>query len=310
VSRPVKIVAVVASFLVVIGATWWIIDWRAQRAAEIEAANTQVRSEIADQYAELASAARLGADSTGELLANLQEHLTVTERDDEIIAEEREELKTTVRESGAALQRLSTRELPEIPERADEDAITEDLEGLVEAQDRAGTLGMELTTAALRVDFWAETLATLRAQSDRYVETVEGQPDTSDPDQLQEQWEEELEVLGDYRDAAEATAEVPGLGPLAEAYLTYIDANIEFAQEAIELLEAGEIDEYNDRLREVFGDDDPFGFQQEAADATMQVLELGVLGDLAEARDAAAGFALEVERRQRGLTPSPEPTPS
>lgn len=292
--------------------TWFVLDRRAERAAEVEAANTQVRAEISERYGELATAARAGADISSDLQVNLQEHLTVSERSDEEIAEERESLEDDLGDAAEALQELATAPLPDIPEMADESAISGDLEELAAAQGQAGELGSQLAQAATGVDAWSNALTALREQADRYVETVEGQPETSDPDRLQEQWRDELELLREYREAAEAAAEIPGLEPLAEAYLTYIDANIEFAEEAIELLEAEEIDAYNERLREVFGDDDPFGFQEAAGAATIEALDLGVLGDLTEARDAAASYALEVERRQRELapaTPAPDPTP-
>lgn len=304
-------ISIAAVSVVLLGlVTWLVLDWRAERAAEIEAANAEVRGEISDRYGELASAARTGADAASDLQSNLQEHLTVSERADEEIEEEREALEEDLQAAGDALQEIATEPLPEIPEMADEDAVTEDLEELREAQERATELGDQLTQAAIGVDSWSHALTALREQADRYVETVEGQPDTSDPDRLRAQWEDELEVLREYREAAEDTAEIPGLEPLAEAYLAYIDANIEFAEEAIDLLEDEEIDAYNERLREVFGDEDPFGFQEAAGEATLEALDEGVLGELADARDAAAGYALEAERRQRQLAPpSPEPTP-
>ncbi len=302
------VVAVVALAVLAIG-LWQILSWRAQRAAEVREANEQVQAAIATRYDAMHTAATAGGDSAAMLHLTLQEHLTVSERSDEELATDRRIQQASLAEAGRELQRLADEPPPEVPERADEDAVRDDLAELADAQERAGELGERFVGVADGADRWAEALGNLREHADRYVATVEGQPDTSNPDRLRQLWEEERQVLREYREAAEQARERPGLQPLADAYLDYIDANLEFANEAIALLEAGEIDEYNERLRETYGEEDPFGFQAAVAEATEQSLDVGVLAEMVDVRDEASAFAIELEERRRDVAPTPRETP-
>lgn len=292
--RAVILTALAALFVAGAGTGAWLyVQWQQERAAEIAAANAAVRADIAERYAELAEVTGAGGDAAAELHRTLQEHLTVTERSDEELADDRELHQTTLGDAGHRLQGLAEAEPPGVPEMADRDELAPELEQLADDQRRAGELGERFVTVAGATDAWAGALQGLREQADRYVETVEGQPDTVDPDELAAQWEEELEVLDDYRGAAEAAAEVTGLGAIAEAYLDYIEANVDFADEAIELLTEEEVDEYNERLRDTFAEEDPFGFQAAVVEATAASLDVGLLGDLEELRDDAS----ELDRR-------------
>lgn len=306
--RRAVILAVAA--VLVIGAgtgAWLYVQWREERAAEVAAANAEVRSAIADRYEALADATTAGGDATAQLHLTLQEHLTVSERTDEELTTDRELQQGAMGEQGRRLQELAEEDLPEIPEMAERRELEPELEQLAEDQERARELGERFIEVAAQADGWADALLTLREQADRYVETVEGQPDTVDPDELQAQWQEELEVLEDYRAAADRAAEIPGLTAIAEAYLAYIDANAEFAEEAIELLSEEEIEEYNERLRDTYGDEDPFGFQAAVVDATAESLDVGLLGDLAELRDDASELARSFEQRRSEAQPGEEP---
>jgi hypothetical protein len=309
-SRAVTAVVAVVALLAVGVGTVWLLNWRAERAAEIEAANAEVRAEIALLYTQMEETAGEGGDAAAMLHLTLQEHLTVTDRTDEELAEDRELQQQTLVATGQRLQRLASEPRPQIPEHADASAIRPELEQLEQMQARADDLGQRFVAVASAAETWTESLVNLREHADRYVETVEGQPDTSDPNRLRELWEEERDVLVEYEEAARLAAEVPGLSSLAEAYLAYVEANLEFAEEAIALLEENEIDEYNERLRETYGEEDPFGFQAAVATATEGSFDVGVLAELAEIRDEASSFAVRVTGLRRQITPSPAPTPS
>lgn len=301
------VIAVVAVIAVVLG-LWQVVSWRLERAAEIRAANESVRTAIATRYEAMGSAATAGGDTAAMLHLTLQEHLTVSERSDEELATDREIQQAALAESGRELQRLAEEPPPEIPDKADRDALEEDLDDLEAVQERARGLGERFVDVAATSQRWSEALAALRTQAERYVETVEGQPDTSNPERLRELWEEERAILEEYRAAAEAVAQQPGLQPLADAYLDYIDANLEFSGEAIELLTEGRIDEYNERLRETYGEQDPFGFQAAVTEATERSFDIGVLAELVDVRDEASGFAIELEQRRRQVAPTPQET--
>jgi hypothetical protein len=315
--RAAQIAVAVALVLGVAVAAWTWMDSRSERRALVDAATVEGREEVAAQYEALEAALTLGHDAAAELQVTLQGHLTVSERSDEELATDRELQQDNLAEAGERLAAAASAPEPELADDADTRALRSDLDGLEDAKAQASDLAERFTTAAEAAGAWGGTLTSLRAQADRYVETVEDQPDTSDPQQLQALWEEELAVLRDYEEAAEEAAQVPGLEPLAGAYLDYTRANMTFAEQAIAQLENGEIEAYNEALRETYGTDDPFGFQEDVAGATQRSLNAGVVADLGDLRDDAAELVAFVTSRLQALReqlappqdPPPAPTP-
>ncbi|MGH3443435.1 MAG: hypothetical protein ACRDUY_15595 [Nitriliruptorales bacterium] len=301
------IVTLIALVLVAFGGNW-VLDWRAARAAEVAAANAEVRSDIAARLSSIAAAATEGAEAAASLRLTLQEHLTVSDRTDEQLATDRDLQTAALADASKQLARNAEAPAPTVPESADESAINGDLDVLESAQEQAGELADSFAGLVDSSEQWADTLVTLRARAERYVETVDNQPNTHDPGRLLELWGEELDVLKEYREAAAQAGKVPGLEAVAEAYLTYVDANIEFAEEAIGLLKEEKIDTYNERLRETYGTADPFDFQSGVAEATQQSLEAGVLADLAEATRGAEQLSQRMRTRERTLLPTPSPS--
>lgn len=290
------------------GTAFWL-DQRAERAAAVRAANASVEAEIADRHHALEETTRHAADATASLRLTMEEHLTVSDRSDEELTADRIDQEQALRDVGAQLDELSDRPAPEIPEDADGDALSDELDRLAELQDRAGELAGRLTEAADATESWAAALGELRAQAQRYVETVENQPETHDPDRLRRLWEEEKAVLAEYRDAAESAQQVEGLEPLAQAYLDYIDANVDFADEMIALLEQGDIEAYNQRLKETFeNSDDPFGFQAAIEQATDEALDLGVVEQLRRLRSDTNDLLADIRGALEAVAPSPAPT--
>lgn len=289
-----------------VAAAWWL-DQRATHRATLAAAAAEIRADLAARYAAMEGATSAGADSAGSLRVTLQEHLTVSDRSDDQLATDRQNQQALLADAGQRLQRLASDPAPELAGALGADAVADDLDTFAVAQQRASQLGERFATLAAEAERWAAALTHLRAAAERYVATVEGQPQTNDPNRLRAQWEEERTVLADYRAAAEAAAQVPGLEPIGQAYLTYIEHNAAFAEEAIGLLGAGSIDAYNARLREVFGAEDPFGFDAAVATATGPSLEAGVLGDLPAVHADAIQLqrALEAERADVAPTPTP-----
>lgn len=287
------------------GTALWI-DQRSERQAEVAAANREVRAAIAERQRALRDAAATGSDAAAALRTTLQEHLTVSDRTDEQLALDRAEHQEAMRSAGQRLQEVASRPPPSLPRGADEPALADDLGGLEDLEERAADLGGRLVAAADRAERWAQALADVRAQAQRYVQTVEDQPETHDPDHLRRLWEEERAVLADYRAAAEAAAEVEGLAPLAQAYLDYIDANLGFAGEVIALLEQGDIDAYNRRLRETFeGTDDPFGFQAAIEQGTEASLDQGVFVELRAIRTDATDLVVDLDAALEEVAPTP-----
>lgn len=301
------IVTLVTLVLVAFGGKW-VLDWRSARAAEVAAANAEVKNDIAARLSSIAAAATEGAEAAASLRLTLQEHLTVSERTDEQLATDRDLQAAALADASKQLERYAEAPPPTVPEAADESALDGDLDMLESAQEQAGELAGTFAGLVASSEQWAETLVALRAQAERYVETVDNQPSTHDPNRLLELWGKERAVLKDYREAATRAGKVPGLEPVAEAYLTYVDANMEFAEEAIDLLKQEKIDTYNERLRETYGTADPFDFQAGVAEATQQSLEAGVLADLAESSRAGQQLTQRLRTHERVLLPTPSPT--
>lgn len=292
-------------------ATKWYLDRRATERAEVQAATDEVRIELRTLYEALAESTQNGADAAASLRVTLQEHLTVSERTDEELATDRDLQQAALTDAAERLRTHASADPPEIPELADAGALEPEVERLREHQETALRLADDFEDGAARAQRWAQALTELRAAADRYVETVEGQPDTHDPERLQRLWREERDILMDYREAAQRAEEVEGLAPLAQAYLDYIDANLAFVDEVIALLEQEEIDAYNRRLDEVFEEpEDPFGFQAAVTDATEQSLDAGVIAGLAETRQRAVEYLAELQAAAAALDPSPAPVPT
>lgn len=301
------VITVVALAFAALGGKW-VMDSRAEQAAAVEAANTQVRSDIAARLSSLAAASFEGAEAAASLRLTLQEHLTVSERTDEQLELDRDLQGAALTEASEELSRNADAPPPTLPDLADASALRADLDALASAQEQAGELAETFTGLVASSERWAESLVTLRTQAERYVQTVDNQPNTHDPGRLLELWGEELAVLNEYREAATKAEKVPGLEPVAEAYMTYVDANVEFAEEAIALLKEEKIDDYNRRLRETYGTEDPFDFQSAVAEATPKSLEAGVLAELAEASRNAQQLTQRTRTRERALLPTPTPT--
>lgn len=307
--RTVVVIVVLAVLAAGGTATAFWLDQRADRAAAIAAANRAVEQEVADGLRPLEDATARSAEVTASLRMTLEEHLTVSDRTDEQLQADRASQQQALRDVGRELQDLADRPPPDIPEDADEDALADDLQRLSDLQDRAGELGERSVAAADAAEAWAGALSELRSQAQRYVDTVENQPETHDPDRLRRLWEEEKAVLAEYRTAAETAQQFGGLAPLAQAYLDYIDANVAFADEMIALLEDGDIEAYNQRLQETFeASDDPFGFQAAIEQATDESLDLGVIEDLRALRSDANELLSDVRGAVEQVAPTPPPT--
>ncbi len=297
------LIAVVAALVAIAGVVaWWWMDQRATQRAEVAAATRDALEEVARRLEVLELQTRAGADAAASLAQTLQDHLTVAERSDEELAVDRENQQATLNDAGSQLRRFAAAPAPSPTPPADPEEVAPAVARLEELRRNATALAERFTSLTAAAERWAAALQNLRAAADRYVQTVDEQPDTSDPGRLREQWEQELEVLRDYRQAAEQAAAVEGLEPLARAYLDYVERNMAFAEEAINLLRDDQIETYNQRLQEVFAEqDDPFGFQAAVAEATGGVLDSGVLADLRAVATEASELADEMAAAERAI---------
>jgi hypothetical protein len=146
------------------------------------------------------------------------------------------------------------------------------LEQLATLQAQAGTLADDVDAAVAGTRAWARPLERLRAAADRYVATVEDQPQTDDPDQLIDVWQAERAPLRRYRQAARQVAQVPSLEAYGRAHLDYVRANLDWVDRAVRLLRQDDLDAYNDALESTFDGPDPFGLIDALIPATRAAL--------------------------------------
>ena len=284
------------------------LDRRAARAAAVASATDEARVIIARQVRAFGAPAFAGAEAAGELRMTLQEHLTVSARSDEQLADDCRRLQGALAYASRDLRELAAAPVPDLPADADRDALSDALTQLEQVDQRGAQLSQTYLAAAHASERWAAALLTMREHHQRYVDTVSAQPESHDPQELLALWEAERVVLDGYRDAVEAAAQVPGLELLAAAYLAYVDANLAWVDEAVDLLAAGDVDTYNARLTQLFAVPDPFGFRAAVADATTRSLDTGVLEDLAAtAEDGAEFVALTRAQTPDGQPSAPSP---
>ncbi|MBW3576675.1 MAG: hypothetical protein KY462_02850 [Actinobacteria bacterium] len=292
------LVSAVVVLAAAVFALWWLGPG-AEHRAEMAAATAEAREDLAVSYDGIATAVAATADTAADLRLTLQQYLTESQRSDEEITTDRLNQQAALDDLGRRLQEHADAPPPDLPDRARRRALAAELERLAAFRSSAGDLGERAVTLATRAEQWAAALLNLRAERDRYIAFVEGHPDTQNPAELRQQWESERPVLADYRSAAEAAIDVDGLDTLADAYLTYVEHNIAFGEEAIALLTLGDLDEYNTRVREVFGAEDPFGFQAAAGTALRQSLDAGVIGELGDLSVEAENLRSDAQQAAR-----------
>ncbi|MDP9022461.1 MAG: hypothetical protein M3N57_07160 [Actinomycetota bacterium] len=277
---------------------WWFGP-AAEHRAEVAAATAEARRDVVASYEGIATAVAATADTAADLRLTLQQYLIESPRSDEELNTDRLNQQAALDDVGRRLQERANAPPPDLPDFARRRALAAELQRLAAFRSSAGDLGERAVALAARAEQWAAALLHLRAERDRYIAFVQDQPDTQDPAELRQQWESERAVLADYRAAAEAANDVAGLETVADAYLTYVEHNMAFAEEAIALLTLGDLDEYNTRVREVFGGADPFGFQAAVATALGQSLDAGVIGELSDLSVDADDLRSELQRAAR-----------
>lgn len=304
-TRLLALLAALALLALTLGGKW-LHDRRATHRAAVAAANGEVLQRVDERYESLGGAARAGLEAATQLGGTLQEHLIVSERSDAELTADRQLQAAALAAAGKRLRSVSTTPPPELPPLADERSLRPDLERFRDIQRRARTLGDQLVELAAASERWGAALTNLRAEAQRYVDVANADGNThGDPAALRSQWERERAVLEAYRAAVLVAKEVPGLEAYGDAFLEYIKGSRAFIEEAITLLTQGQIEPYNQRLKEVFGVPDPFGLNAAVAAATGESLRSGVVVDVAEARDTTVELVDEVAAARRDLGAAP-----
>lgn len=231
------------------------------RVAAAEATFARAAVDEAEAYREPAQQVLVAAPL---LRTTLEEHLVPTERGPRAIARSVDETTTTLLEAAAELERVAGRELPALDPLVDEDDRAAVLAALQQLRADAGALVEELRAASEEARLWSTAVLDLDAALAAHVAVVDAKPPGDDPETLASGWEAEREPLEALARQATTSAEVPGLERWATAHRTYAEGTLAFIDEAVPLLEDGDVEEYNALYSATFGGPDPFRFAEEA----------------------------------------------
>ena len=310
--------AVITVLLVAAIAAGLVFGLRAQRQARDEAARAAARFQLGvdvrDRRTAMVDPAREANDAASSLRLTLLEYVTASDRDLDAVESDRARLEQRLSIAASELRSAGSRGVPDAPAILDATTVIPVLQQVAALQDQAELLATGIDAAVRNSGTWADAVRDLLAANTSYARAASDPADLGrDPDELIARWRAELAPLEAYTAAATAAATVTGLGGLADAHRRYAEANLAWAHEAITLLTAGRIEDYNDRLAEV------------SAETRSQQLADAITAATAEAASSPAIEAVSLERRRllsflqaldelrrstpRQLAPAPTPRP-
>jgi hypothetical protein len=284
-----------------VAATAVVVGLRSAASEASLAEERQARTEFARDMGELRRSlsvpAHTARTSTAALRLNMAELVTGSDRDAASIAQDREDLVDQLRQAADQLDAHSDIAAPAAHEDLPAETVEPALDRLEGLDEQARWVAGQLRAAADDVEQWATVAEELRESTEALLAL--DAPGTDDPDELADRWREELETLGPYREAAEKAADREDLAALGEAHLQLIDGLEDVAEQAIERLDDGDVDGYNQLLDEELSDEDPFGFGEALDDAVSETLGDGPIAEVEEAQERTLGLLAELEQLRR-----------
>ena len=265
---------------------------RANRDAELAAQRAEARAAFAEavvgraeDYEPPATIIRRDAP---ELRGVLEQFLTETDISDDELGRRVAVLLASLDQQAMIVDGLRDRELPEPDPLIDPDRAVLVLRELETLRVEATALAQEVPLARSDVETWLGVVRDVNMAVAAHVAQVESEEPTSDPQELVELWRDERPALLRLSAAATAADDVAGLEEWAGAHQDYAESLLDWIDTAVTLLEAGDLATYNERFEELFGTDDPFGFNAavavatESALASPALLQLGTLEQRAQ----------------------------
>ena len=254
-----------------------VLQQQANRDAELAADRAEARAtfaaavvERAESYSQPAVSVQRDAD---DLRSTLGELVADTALGDDELQRRIEVLLADLDQQVAVIDELRDRDVPEPAEDlVDRDRAITVLRELETLRAEAGALVDEVPVAGNDVRTWVGVVRDVNAAVTAHVEQVESEEPTNDPDELIELWRAEQPALLRLSAAATAADDVAGLEAWAGAHQAYAQDLLAWIDEAVALLQDGELDTYNERFATIFDTDDPFGFNQAVAEATESAL--------------------------------------
>jgi hypothetical protein len=269
-----------------------VLQQRANREAALEADQAEARATFAMAVVDRAEAYEPPATSvqreTAALRTAMEEFLSETVVDDAELVRQVDIRIATLDDEAATVAGLLQRDVPEPPELVDAGRAVVVLRELETLRAEADALADEIPVATVDARTWTDAVRTVNDAVAAHVEQVESEEPTSDPQELDALWRAEQPALRQLSTAAAAAADVAGLEAWAAAHEAYARDLLDWIDEAVALLEAGELEAYNTRFEQVFATDDPFGFaagvaaSTESALASPALLQLGTLDQRAQ----------------------------
>jgi hypothetical protein len=269
-----------------------VLQQQANREAELASDLAEARADFAEAVVERAEdyepPARAVEEDARALRAVLEQFLTTTETSDGELGRQVEVLLVALDADAAAVAELRARDVPEPAEVLDPTRAVIVLRELETLRAEADALADEVPLARNDVRTWLGVVRDVNEAVAAHIEQVEAEESTSDPQELIELWRAERPALLRLSAAASAADDVAGLAAWADAHEAYARDLLDWIDEAVELLQEGEIAAYNERFDELFATDDPFGFNAAVAAATEEalaspaLLQLGTLEQRAQ----------------------------
>jgi hypothetical protein len=268
-SRATSVVLVVASLAVVGSAAFALTDRDREPTEAVEGdadgatdgdqaidrptddATSRLVAEVGGIRGELGPPAFAARDDAATLRLLLAESVIGTDRDADRVVEQVTEVGARLEDAADRLESQDIAEVPaptspaaeppsEVPDPqpTSADALREQAADVAVRLREATEGTVEISAAALELQGAAERFAGAEP------------PDSTDPDALAAAWADDRDRLGAYHDAAGAAAELPALERHAAAHLEVATSLIALADDAVERLQAGDLDAYDMLLDE------------------------------------------------------------
>ena len=296
---PAHIAAGLGIIVLVGGAAAGAIHVQQQQDEEHEirvgAVSDQLRRDVSEHTTTISDPARRGRRAAAALRVLIAETVTGSERDDEAIEADLSRRLEQLRDAADRLDSATRHSVsrPDALEFAGAQPLLRQLEDLeTQARATAATMRGSANTA----ESISIAIRVLHRAAAEFVAGTDDLPETDDPDAVAAAWRDELDRLDPYRQAAEAAAQIESLANLAAAHLALIDDLQDSGTTALDHLEAGDVDAYNQhREAELEGADSLRDQLMEAMDATMPK----VVVDVEVAEEHALRLLNELEELRR-----------
>jgi hypothetical protein len=299
---PNRLAAGALAAVVAVGAGVVTYEVRAADAANAEEAARDARADMISDVEQLrvsvAEPARTGQTAATALLRQQLTALSGEDVDHDLVDRLVDDLRTAADE----LETAAGSPRPERPNAMPVALADPLLDRLDRIEQQATDVADRFRATADEAAEWDTTLRELSDAATTYAEAGGDLPASDEPAEVAAAWRTELDQLEVYADAlddAGADEVRPSLEGLADAQRRLIDGMSAVAEDAISLLDAGDVDGYATLLEDQLGGDARFGLSEALAEAREDIATQAVDGPLELTRARALGLLTELEDLRR-----------